>query len=160
VSAAVLGGVSRAVANVLVPHDPLENLVARYYNAVFAAAFGMNKAIWGFHGWVADPTKDPTDYRARSAAFDAVLVIPAMVITCVHLGELAKLIENKDRTMAILDETSYLATYVGRVLYTAIVNGAFDSNEEVKLGFAAAMGITSVAHGCLQLTEAAVEGLG
>jgi hypothetical protein len=160
VSAAVLGGVSRAVANVLVPHDPLENLVARYYNAVFAAAFGMNKAIWGFHGWVADPTKDPTDYRARSAAFDAVLVIPAMVITCVHLGELAKLTENKDRTMAILDETSYLATYVGRVLYTAIVNGAFDSNEEVKLGFAAAMGITSVAHGCLQLTEAAVEGLG
>jgi hypothetical protein len=157
VSSAVLGGVSRAVANVLVPHDPLENVLARYYNALFAAAFGMNKAIWGYAGWDAEPT-DLTDYRAKSAKFDAVLVIPAMVITCVHLGELAKRTESKDRTMAILDETSYLSTYIGRVLYTAIVIGTFDGNEEVKFVVAGVMGLSSVAHGFLQITEAAVEG--
>lgn len=156
VSAAVLGGVSRAVANVLVPHDPLENVLARYYNALFAAAFGMNKAIWGYAGWDAEPT-DLTDYRAKSAKFDAVLVIPAMVITCIHLGELAKRTESKDRTMAILDETSYLSTYLGRVLYTAIVIGTFDGNEEVKFVVAGVMGLSSVAHGFLQITEAAVE---
>ena len=125
VSSAVLGGASGLRRTSWFPTTAGERL-ARYYNALFAAAFGMNKAIWGFAGWQAEPT-DLTDYRARSAKYDAVLVIPAMVITSIHLEEMAKEAEGKDRTMAILDETSYLATYVGRVLYTAIVVGTFDS---------------------------------
>lgn len=76
VAAAVMGGASRAVANVLVPHDPLENPAARLSSMLFAGAFVLNKTLWGYEGWKTDPKKDSTDFRATSAKLDAVLVIP------------------------------------------------------------------------------------
>lgn len=106
-----------------------------------------------------DKVSAKVDTRAWSAGIDAVLVIPALAITIVHFVELADDPAGKDRSMAILDEVSYLSTYVGRVLYTLIVTGAVGEDPEVKAGVATAMAITSVIHGAIQFGVAAEEAL-
>lgn len=158
VAAAIVGGLSRAIANVLVPKFALEGEKINGYSKAFTVLFLSNKIIFGLLGLKQDV--DPTDYRAVSAGVDAVLVLPALIITCVHFNQLSGKDAGDERSIAILDETSFMATYVGRVLYTLVVTGVFDSNEEVKAGVAAAMGVTQVIHGVLQFTEAAIEGVG
>jgi hypothetical protein len=129
------------------------------WSRYFTFLFVCNKGLVGLAGYK-QAEDDPSDYRAVGAGIDAVLVIPALVITCLHFVNLAGKPAGTVRTVAILDETSFMATYAGRVLYTLVVSGALDSNEEAKIGVAAAMGVTSVVHGALQLAEAAVEGAG
>jgi hypothetical protein len=51
-----------------------------------------------------------------------------------------------------------MATYVARVLYTLVVTGVLDSNEEAKFGVATGMAFAQVVHGALQFTETAMEG--
>ena len=158
VASAIVGGLSRAVANVLVPHDSLVNPDGVISSRFFVALFLANKIAWGAAGFN-DKISEKVDTRAWSAGIDAVLVIPALAITIVHFVELGEDPAGKDRTMAVLDEVSYLSTYVGRVLYTLIVTGAVGQNPEVKAGVAAAMGITSIIHGAIQFSVAAEEAL-
>lgn len=158
VVSAIVGGLSRAVANLLVPHDALKNPDGNISSRFFVALFLLNKIAWGAAG-LNDKVSAKVDTRAWSAGIDAVLVIPALAITIVHFVELADDPAGKDRSMAILDEVSYLSTYVGRVLYTLIVTGAVGEDREVKAGVATAMAITSVIHGAIQFGVAAEEGL-
>jgi len=125
----------------------------------------LNKCVFGFKGAVQDAPLDPNnppadwvDYRKIGAGVDAVLVIPALGITIKHFVELASAEDTSERTVAILDESSYMATYIARVLYTLVVSGLLDSNPEAKFGVAAAMGISEIVHGGIQLAEAAVGG--
>ena len=158
VVSAIVGGLSRAVANLLVPHDALKNADGNIASRFFVALFLLNKISWGAAG-LNDKISAKVDTRAWSAGIDAVLVIPALAITIVHFVELGDDPAGKDRSMAILDEVSYLSTYVGRVLYTLIVTGAVGEDPEVKAGVATAMAITSVIHGAIQFGVAAEEGL-
>jgi hypothetical protein len=155
VASAIVGGGSRAAANILVPRYPLEGLLERYYSVLTVGAFLLNKIVWGIMGVAGHKTA-----RKWGAGIDAVLVLPSCVFTCIHFYQLSNKPEGKERTIAILDETSFMATYVARVLYTVVVTGLLDADEEVKAGVATAMGVAQVVHGALQLSEAAVEGLG
>jgi hypothetical protein len=154
VASAVIGGGSRAAANFLVPRYPLEGPLDRYYSLLTTGFFLLNKGVWGLRGLMADPTA-----RANGAKLDAVLVIPALVISCIHFSQLAQKPAGKQRSIAIMDETSFMSTYVSRVLYTLLVNGVFDADEEVKIGVAATMGVFQIVHGSLQFGESAVEWL-
>ena len=156
IASAIVGGGSRAAGNLLVPHDSLNNSDGNIASRFFIALFLANKIAWGAAG-LNDKVSAKVDTRAWGAGIDAVLVIPALAITIVHFVELAEDPAGKDRTMAVMDEVSYLCTYVGRVLYTLIVTGAVGQNPEVKAGVATAMGITSIIHGAIQFSVAAVE---
>ena len=158
IASAVVGGGSRAAGNLLVPHDSLHNPDGNIASRFFIALFLANKIAWGAAG-LNDKVSAKVDTRAWSAGIDAVLVIPAMAITIVHFVELADDPAGKDRTMAVMDEVSYICTYVGRVLYTLIVTGAVGQNPEVKAGVATAMGITSIIHGAIQFSVAAEEAI-
>ncbi len=155
VASAIIGGGSRAASNFLVPRYPLEGAAAQIASKVTTAFFLINKLVWGGFGLYGMPTA-----RARGAAIDAVLVIPAFAISCVRFSQLTNKPEGKQRTVAIVDETSFMATYVSRVLYTAVVTGGLDAEEEAKAAVATAMAISQVVHGSLQLGESAYEWLG
>ncbi|HET9648409.1 MAG TPA: hypothetical protein VFP34_09280, partial [Microlunatus sp.] len=155
---AFLGGVSRGIANVLMPRYPLTNNDANQLSAIFLFTFGVNKVFAALAGKFQQPG-DLRDYRARGAAADAVLVIPSTVITILHFVELGGKPDDKQRTVAIMDESSSVVTYITRLLYTTIVGGLIQ-DPAAKLGLATIMGITSVIHGGIQFSVAAVEGLG
>jgi hypothetical protein len=158
VACAIAGGAARAAANFFVPREPFERLPATIYNGITTGLFIGNKVLWAvlekYDSW----PLPSIDYRARSAIFDAVLVLPAGAMTCWHFHELAQKPAGKARTMAILDETSFMATYVARLLYTAVVNDLI-KDPKAKLGVAATMGGAQMVHAILQFSEAAVEGL-
>lgn len=154
VASAIIGGGSRAAANFLVPRYPLEGFLDRYYSLLTTGYFLLNKVVWGIAGALGNPTA-----RASGAKWDAVLVIPSLVITCIHFSQLAQKPAGKERSIAIIDETSFMTTYVARVLYTLVVTGVLDGDEEVKLGVAATMGVLQIVHGSLQFGESAVEWL-
>lgn len=165
VASALLGGVARGVGNVLVPRDPIKDGYAIYYSRYFLMLFLLNKCVFGLKGALQEAPDDPrnppadwVDYRRIGAAVDAVLVIPALGITIKHFVELAGAEDTTERTVAILDEASYLGTYIARVLYTLVVSGALDASPDAKYGVAAAMGISQIVHGGIQLVEAAVGG--
>ncbi|MES2758538.1 MAG: hypothetical protein V4693_14290 [Pseudomonadota bacterium] len=154
VASAIVGGGSRAASNFLVPRYPLEGALDRYYSILTTGFFLLNKVVWGAAGLMGNPTA-----RSTGAKCDAVLVIPALVITCVHFSQLAQKPAGKMRSVAIIDETSFMATYVARVLYTLVVTGVFDADEKVKAGVATTMGVFQIVHGSLQFGESAVEWL-
>lgn len=154
VASAIIGGGSRAAANFFVPRYPLEGFLDRYYSVVTTGYFLLNKLIWGIVGAAGYPRA-----RFNGAVVDAVLVIPSLVITCIHFSQLGQKPAGKERSIAIIDETSFMSTYASRVLYTLVVTGVFDGDEEVKIGVAATMGVFQVVHGSLQFAESAVEWL-
>lgn len=154
VASAIVGGGSRAASNLLVPRYPLEGWLDIDYSHLTTGFFLLNKAVWGLAGIFSYPKA-----RTWGAILDAVLVIPAFVITCFHFSQLAKKPAGKIRSIAIIDETSFLSTYVSRLLYTLVVIGALDADERLKLGVATAMGECQLIHGLLQFTESGVEWL-
>lgn len=50
VVSAIVGGLSRAVANLLVPHDALKNPDGNISSRFFVALFLLNKIAWGRPG--------------------------------------------------------------------------------------------------------------
>ena len=139
--------------------DPITDEMTIVWSRAWTFMFLVNKALFGLAGYK-QAEDDPADYRKVSAIIDAVLVIPALTITSLHFVDLAGKPAGNERTIAILDESSFMATYVARVLYTLVVGGALDSNEEAKIAVAATMGVTQIVHGAIQFAEAAVEGVG
>lgn len=157
VASAIVGGVSRGVANVLVPQDPVKDGFAIYYSRYFLIAFLLNKGIHGLMGYLQEEDVDPTDYRKRGAIIDAVLVIPALAITIVHFVELGHKAADYERAIAILDEVSFVGTYIARVLYTFVVSDVVE-DPEVEAGLVAAMAVSQCVHGGIQWVEAGVAG--
>jgi len=94
----------------------------------------------------------PDDPRAIGAVLDAILVIPAVTVTGWHLYELSRRPESKERTIAILDEVSFVATYAARLLYTGAVTVAVNN-----LYALVPLAVAQLAHGGLQFAEAGVE---
>ncbi|HKQ05910.1 MAG TPA: hypothetical protein VJ464_12310 [Blastocatellia bacterium] len=173
VASAIVGGGSRAAANTLVPQYPIESSFFGTKGLGFSQSylFLINKALWSMPGqlilgnlskwktgqdWKAALPKDP---RAMGACFDAAIVLPALVCTCWHFHELSQKPEGKARAIAFLDETSFMATYIARVMYTAVVTGLLDADKEVEFAAAVVIGVAQVAHGGLQITEAALQGI-
>lgn len=154
VGAAFVGGVSRGVANVLIPQDPVTDGYAIFYSRYFLAAFVFNKCFFGMKGATQEAT-DGTDWRKWGASFDAVMVIPAFAITVVHFVELAGKASSPARTIATLDEISYLGTYMARIIYTVVVSGLI-KDPEVNAAVATGITFSSFVHGCVQMAEAYV----
>lgn len=95
------------------------------------------------------------DGRATGAIVNSILVIPALFCTGWHFYELAeKTPSGHEKTDAILEETSNLASYISRVSYALAVN---DKDEESRLIIIGIMAVANLAYAGLQTAEAVVD---
>ena len=165
VASALVGGVARGIGNVLVPRDPIKDGFAIYYSRYFLMLFVFNKCVFGLKGALQDAPARPQESprglgrlsqdrsRCRRGAGHPRAGHHDQALR--GAGERGG---HHRRTVAILDESSYMATYIARILYTLVVSGLLDSNPEAKYGVAAVMGVSEIVHGGIQLAEAAVGG--
>ena len=58
------------------------------------------------------------DNRKVGTVINSILVLPALSCTCFHFYELSQKSESKERSCAIVGETSSMVQYLGRVSYT------------------------------------------
>jgi hypothetical protein len=91
------------------------------------------------------------------SAFDAGIAIIALVPTCFHFYELSKNEASKDRTEAIIDETSNVCNYLSRITGFAV---QMVEVPKVKLILAAVQGGLIIGYGGLQMAEAFSEAVG
>jgi hypothetical protein len=91
------------------------------------------------------------------SAFDASIAIIALVPTCYHFFELSKQESKKERTEAIIDETSNVCNYLARITGFAV---QMVEAPQPKLVLAAVQGGLIIAYGGLQMAEAFSEAVG
>ncbi|KAG7427162.1 hypothetical protein Forpi1262_v011431 [Fusarium oxysporum f. sp. raphani] len=70
------------------------------------------------------------DNRKVGAVFNTALVFPALFCTCYHFCELSKKPVSKERSLAIIGETSNMVQYVGRISYCVAI---FDPEPSTRL---------------------------
>lgn len=155
----VLVGAMGGAANFLVPKHPFQDPTCGYVSNVFTGLRVLTKVTCsgpvqerltptkGF-GWVGD------DGRGVGAIVDGIFVIPQAILSCMRFVELAKVAEGeKSRTEAILDETSSVASYIGRIAYAVAVNTKHPMAKGAAIGF---LVFGEVCYAGLQTAEAAV----
>ncbi|PYS94498.1 MAG: hypothetical protein DMF64_00545 [Acidobacteria bacterium] len=91
------------------------------------------------------------------SGFDALIAVIALVPTCYHFYELSKYEASKERTEVIIDETSNVCNYLGRVTGFAV---QVVEAPKVKLILAAVQGGLIISYGGLQMAEAFSEAAG
>ncbi|KAI7763106.1 hypothetical protein LZL87_013608 [Fusarium oxysporum] len=89
------------------------------------------------------------DPRKIGAIFDMVVVAPAFFCTFYHFDELREKPASRDRTLAIMEESSRMMACFARVSYTVAVN---TPNQVVKVGAASSMSACHVVTGALEFT--------
>ncbi|WP_293929176.1 hypothetical protein [Sphingobacterium sp. UBA6320] len=95
------------------------------------------------------------DGRATGAIVNSILILPALFCSCWHFYELAQEKESATRSVAIINETSNMTSYISRLSYAVAVNV---KDPEVK---AVSIGVLVVANICtsgLQTASAIVNG--
>ena len=156
----VVKAVATGAADVLAPKDPIENtFVADCMKGTTAAGVVSQLIFCGpaqkrfkassgkFAGLAVE------DGRATGAIVDAILVVPALCITCYHFSELSAKPAGRTRSAAIVGEVSNLGDYVSRVSYAAAVNDKDPESKEVEVGVMAA---ANLAVAGLQTAEAVI----
>jgi hypothetical protein len=93
-----------------------------------------------------------TDGRGVGAVVDGVLVIPALFCSCWHFYELSKKPAGRSRSIAIVDQTSNVVSYLARLGYTVAVN----SEAEVKAVAIGVMAVADVVSGGLQIAVSVI----
>jgi hypothetical protein len=158
----ILGGLLPAVAGVLVPHEPVDNVPVKYLSYVstairvylLAAFSGVAARFWlsdtSFKQPIRIGSYTARDYRSLGAIVDAVLVAPALFVSIWHFVELAQKPAAIPRSLAIVYEVSNLTSYISRVSYAVAVN----TQGLPKLAAAAVVGIANLCCGGLLIGEA------
>ncbi|MDO8188902.1 hypothetical protein Q5424_21170 [Conexibacter sp. JD483] len=153
-----IGGGTAGLANWLAPREPVQNHAVSLVGDATTAVRLLAKLLFSgpvqkrFAGTVALRGLSVSDGRGVGAICDAVLVIPALVCTAWHLHELSAKPAASERTVAILDETSSLTSYIARISYAVAVNTEGPPR-------AVAIGVMAGANVCtggLQIAESAV----
>ncbi|PNP42443.1 hypothetical protein TGAMA5MH_05184 [Trichoderma gamsii] len=136
-----LGGAMKYTGGFLVPRKPLKNSVVDQLSSALSLitvaaplalsgkllSSGLNIPLFGA----------PVDKRAAAAIIDAILVLPAVLITGYHFYELSQEAASTDRTGAIMGEVTNIAGFVARVAYAGAIN---DKDEESKQIFILILG--------------------
>ncbi len=155
----VLGGVTGGLANVLVPCDPVDNKGVAWFGTVVTGVRLLGKVIFSgfaqkmFAGNVKFQRISVADGRGVGSIIDGVLTLPALIVTVWHFVELAGKPESGKRSIAIIDETGSLTSYISRISYAFAVNDKDPDSRAVAVGILAVMNVCT---GGLQIAEAAV----
>jgi hypothetical protein len=97
----------------------------------------------------------PKDSRSVGAVFNTLLMIPALVSSSYHLDELAKLPASRQKSAAIIDETSNITSYLSRLCYSIAVN----SKGLPQVVAAGVMTVANIGTAGLQIAAAKVGGV-
>ncbi|KAG7050049.1 Outer membrane protein [Colletotrichum scovillei] len=124
----VLGESSAIAADIAVENAPLEDSATSALSKILtlfrvAALVGFNELVqhqvghWGFQSMVVT-----SDLRVKGAGIDAILAIPAVMISLDHLCEIARDVAgggdmNWEQGAAVTGEFSNIASYVSRICY-------------------------------------------
>jgi len=158
----VLGAGSSGITSTLVPKMPIKDEVVSWINtgttftsilckiifsgpaqSKFAASPGiMNKLAAG-------------DGRATGAIVNSILVLPALFCSCWHFYELSREDTSATRSVAIINETGNMTSYISRLSYTVAVNVNEPEVKAISIGVLTAANICT---GGLQMASAIVGG--
>ncbi|MCJ1314634.1 hypothetical protein MMC25_008316 [Agyrium rufum] len=133
-----------------------ENDGLRYSNWAFSGLtvlqmIGLSSFAIKQMGWDKSVSafRDP---RTASSSINALLVIPSLIISCLHLQEINDQSSDDDKIPARLDESSNMVNYFGRWMYSQAV---LDTNPEAAKGIALiGLFFANSAVAAIQLTEA------
>lgn len=157
----ILSGVTDGLATTLVPKYPIKNEVISWVNRVTLGIRLLAKMIFSGPAQKKFGTTTSVmsklkvgDGRATGSIVDSILVIPALFCTCWHFYELSEDPAGKERSEAIIEETSYIAAYISRVSYATAVNV---EEPEVKVAAIVVMVVANVCYSGLQTAEAIVD---
>ncbi|CAN9347874.1 unnamed protein product [Alternaria sp. RS040] len=123
----VIGAVAAAGADALVAKMPLENEAVDWIGKGTSALTITSKLV--FSGFVQDRLDaggklkflKVDDNRQTGAIVNSCFVFPALFCTCFHFYELSKKPEGKERSCAIIGETSQMVSCFGQLAYTTAV---------------------------------------
>ncbi|UPZ36411.1 hypothetical protein MUB18_20185 [Sphingobacterium sp. PCS056] len=158
----VLGAGSVGISSTLVPKMPIKNKVVSWINTGTTVTSILSKIV--FSGPAQSKFKASPgimnklaagDGRATGAIVNSILILPALFCSCWHFYELAQEKESATRSVAIINETSNMTSYISRLSYAVAVNV---KDPEVK---AVSIGVLVVANICtsgLQTASAIVNG--
>ena len=155
---AVLGGVSSGLTGALVPVDAIENTAITWISRTTTGIRILCKLIFSgpaqkkFASSIKFKALSVSDGRGVGAIVDAVLVVPALVCTCWHFYELSEKPAGANRSIAIVNETSNLTSYIGRVGYAVAVN----TEGDIKIAAIVVLAVADVCTGGLQIAEAVI----
>lgn len=156
--AAIVAAAGQGLANLLVPFDPLEQPAVQWVNRGTVMVRLLTKVIFSgpaqskFAGSPKLSGLSVADGRGVGAVVDGVLVIPALFCSCWHFYELSKKPAGRSRSIAIVDQTSNVVSYLARLGYTVAVN----SEAEVKAVAIGVMAVADVVSGGLQIAVSVI----
>jgi hypothetical protein len=155
---AIVCGAGAGIADIVAPVYPIKDSVVNDVKLASNALRLIGKIVFSSFGQALFASgKVPKlsflkvdDGRAVGAVYDAVLVIPALFCSCWHFYELSQDTSGDSRSLAIIDETSNMVAYVGRVSYAVAVNAQGTVPGDIAL---VALGASDVIYGALHVAE-------
>ncbi|KAF5649805.1 uncharacterized protein FTJAE_769 [Fusarium tjaetaba] len=131
----VIGALAAGGADFLVAKMPIENSAVSTMRTITTVTTVVSKIIFSGPGqkYLAKgylSFMKANDNRKVGAVFNTALVFPALFCTCYHFYELSKKPVSKERSLAIIGETSSMVQYVGRVSYCVAI---FDPEPSTRL---------------------------
>ncbi|KAJ4208871.1 hypothetical protein NW759_013633 [Fusarium solani] len=131
----VIGALAAGGADFLVAKMPIENKAVSTLRTITTVTTVISKIIFSGPGQkyltggkLSFMKVD--DNRKVGAVFNTVLVFPALFCTCYHFYELSNKPVSKERSLAIIGETSSMVQYIGRVSYCVAI---FDPEPTTRL---------------------------
>ncbi|PSS14759.1 hypothetical protein M430DRAFT_141905 [Amorphotheca resinae ATCC 22711] len=131
----VIGAAAAGGADALVAKMPLDNTAISVLRKITTVATIMSKLIFSGLGQKYLATGrlsflKANDNRKVGAVFNTALVFPALICTCYHFYELSQKPVSKERSLAIIGETSSMVQYLGRISYCVAI---FDPDPETRV---------------------------
>jgi hypothetical protein len=154
----VIGAAAAGGADFLVSKMPIENKSVSTLRKVTTVATIMSKIIFSGPGqkYLAKGALSfikVNDNRKVGAVFNTILVFPALFCSCYHFYELSKKLPNKERSLAIIGETSSMVQYIGRVSYCVAI---FDPDPTTRVVPASIMAGSNIVMFGLETAGAAI----
>ncbi|MBD2542341.1 hypothetical protein [Planktothricoides raciborskii] len=162
-----VGAMSAGLATVLAQPYPIQNAVMSKISSVSTGAtllgkvafYAAPKAIAKKRG-ITDAGEIQsltTKTKKIGTGFDATIAVLALLPTCYHFSELSSYPASRNRTEAILDETSNICNYLNRICAFAV---RMDEEPKSKAILAGVMGVLIALYGGLQISESIIEATG
>jgi hypothetical protein len=157
----IIGGVSAAMADVLVPYDPIDNKVVAKVRTVTTGTRILCKVIFSGPAQKSFAKSSSItvnklvvkDGRGVGSIVDATLVIPGLFTSIYHFVELSKKPVSASRSIAIVDEVAIVTSFLNRITYTVAVN----SEGDVKVAAVTLVAVTNVCLGGLQIGDSLIQ---
>ncbi|KUJ09027.1 uncharacterized protein LY89DRAFT_711310 [Mollisia scopiformis] len=161
VPAAVMGVIAAAAsggADALVAKMPLDNTAVADLRKITTVATIMSKLIFSGPSQKYLATSrlsflKANDPRKVGAVFNSLPVFPSLICSCYHFYELSQKPVGKERSLAIIGETSSMVQYIGRISYCVAL---FIDDPEVRIVPAGIMAGTFVVMSGLETAGATI----